>query len=149
MFLNFQRRSRGGGIGVVYKQNLKLKHRTPYKTDSFEHAVIHVSNFSQALNIVVVYRPDPSGESTSAFMTEFEPFLGAVDLLCGRTLVLGDFNLHTVYMNRHKHEVKLYNEILPWSIDSLVNVPTHRLGNTLDLLIETESDNLVVLASGM
>ena len=81
VFLNFPRGTRGGGIAVIYKQNLKLKHKTLYKTDSFEHAAIHVSNSSQALNVVVVYRPDPSGENTSAFMTEFEPFLGAVDLL--------------------------------------------------------------------
>ena len=142
VFLNFPRGTRGGGIAVIYKQNLKLKHKTLYKTDSFEHAVIHVSNSSQALNVVVVYRPDPSGENTSAFMTEFEPFLGAVDLLCGRTLLLGDFNLH---MNRpSKYEVKLFNEILiTLEYRQLVNVPTHRLGNTLDLLIVKESDDLV------
>ena len=75
-------------------------------------------------------------------MTEFEPFLGAVDLLCGRTLLLGDFNLH---MNRpSKYEVQIFNEILiTLEYRQLVNVPTHRLGNTLDLLIVKESDDLI------
>ena len=141
VFLNFPRGSRGGGIGVIYKQNLKLKHKTLYETDSFEHAVIHVSNSSQVLNKVVEYRPNPSGENTSAFMVQIEPFLGPVDIPCGRTLVLGDFNLH---MNQpYKDEVKLFNKILiTLEYRQLINVPTHRLRNTLVLLIEKESDDL-------
>ena len=76
-------------------------------------------------------------------MVDFEPFLGAVDLLCGRTLLLGDFNL---FMNRPLNMKSnfSFNEILiSMKYRQLVNVPTHRLGNTLDLLIERESDDLV------
>ena len=51
-----------------------------------------------------------------------------------------------LHMNRpSKYEVKLFNEILTTlEYRQLVNVPTHRLGNTLDLLIVKESDDLVI-----
>jgi hypothetical protein len=140
-FLNFPRGTRGGGIGVLFKSHhLKLKHKTLQEYSSFEHAII--SNSSRTLNVVVVYRPDPSGVNTAVFMNEFEGFLGDVDLLCGRTLMLGDFNLH--YDLPSKYEVIQFEAILlSMGYRQLVNVPTHRFRHTLDLLIVKDDDELV------
>ncbi|XP_072048923.1 uncharacterized protein [Amphiura filiformis] len=83
-----------------------------------------------------------SGVNTSPFLSEFEEFLSNVDLLSGRTLVLGDFNIHCDLPS--KPEVKQFCTILSsMGYRQLVDVPTHRLLRTLDLLIVKEDETLV------
>ncbi|XP_072050162.1 uncharacterized protein [Amphiura filiformis] len=136
--MNFPRGTRGGGIGILHKSHLKLENRTFQET--FEYALI--SNSSCTLNFVVVYRPDPSGVNTSPFLSEFEEFFSNVDLLSGRTLVLGDFNIHCDLPS--KPEVKQFCTILSsMGYRQLVDVPMHRLLRTLDLLIVKDNETLV------
>ncbi|XP_072019033.1 uncharacterized protein [Amphiura filiformis] len=133
--LNCSRGSRGGGIAVVHKKQYKLLHCDDLlpASSSFEHALIR----SNDVNLVIIYR-SPSN-SKGDFLSEFEEFLGTVDLLPGRSIVAGDFNIH---VNKPwLPEVKSFLEVLTSAnFHQVVRGPTHKSGNTLDLIIVRKED---------
>jgi hypothetical protein len=87
-----------GGIGILYKSQLGLGLVTGLDLPtfrSFEFTI--VSNMSHTLYIVLVYRPYPSAVNkltTAMFLEEFDNFTDYINLLPGKTLLLGDFNVH-------------------------------------------------------
>ncbi|XP_072039764.1 uncharacterized protein [Amphiura filiformis] len=98
------------------------------------------------IRLIAVYRPYPStsnGLKTSEFLDEFEVFLGDISLLPGKVLLTGDFNIHMD--EPEKSEVKRFTcSILDAGLEQSVNVPTHKDGHTIDLLIAHPEDNLIV-----
>ena len=90
-----------------------------------------VSNMSHSLYIVLVYRPYPSPKNklTSAlFLEEFDNFTDYLDILPGKVLLLGDFNVH--FDCPEKSDVKRFKT----SLDNIgliqhVSQPTHRCGS--------------------
>ena len=95
----------GGGVGAVFKSNLKLdivNNKLPHTT-SFEHALIY--DCQNNANFVLIYRS--SSLSVSDFLPEFDEFLSEVDFLPGRSIILGDFNIH--HDQPFKSEVKRAN----------------------------------------
>ena len=62
-----------------------------------------------------------------------------VILLKGKLVILGDFNIHA--NNIHSSDTQHLNSLLDiFSLKQHVNVPTHKLGNTIDLLCTRDSD---------
>ena len=97
------------------------------------------------IRFVIVYRPYPSSTNrlkTSEFLDEFEVFLGDISLLPGKLLLTGDFNIH---VNKpEKSEVKCFmRSVVDAGLEQHVTKPTHRDGNTIDLLITRPDDNLI------
>ena len=80
--------------------------------------------------------------TVSQFLVEFEEVAPAVDLLPGRSVFLGDFNIH--YDCPWKAEVKAFTTIITsLNYHQLIVGPTHIAGHTLDMLIVKESDHLL------
>jgi hypothetical protein len=97
------------------------------------------------LTIVAVYRPPPSTENglkVNTFLEQFDEFMSCVDLLPGRVILLGDFNIH--YDLPSKSDVNRFSTILE-SADFVQHItgPTHRCGHTLDLVITRQDDPLI------
>ena len=75
-------------------------------------------------------------------MTEFEDFLSNTDLLSGKNIILGDFNIH--YDIPTKSETVQLNRIISsFGYHQLIDVPTHRHNHTLDLLIVKDDEKLI------
>ena len=94
---------------------------------------------------VAIYRPPPSAENgftVPGFFEEFEIFLQKVSLLPGKLIMLGDFNFH---VNKpYKPAVSTFNTLLSsFSLNQHVWRPTHKKGNTLDLIITRFDENVI------
>ncbi|XP_072021334.1 uncharacterized protein [Amphiura filiformis] len=148
-FINVPRNSEvdhHGGIGILFKSQLHLGLSANVQLptfETFEYTV--VSNTSRTFTIIVVYRPPPSKVNKltlATYLENIDEFLSGVDLLPGRILLVGDFNIH--YNKPSKSDVRQFSTILASAglVQHIVG-PTHRCGNTLDLVI-TRQDDLIM-----
>ena len=142
-FLNMPRDSvnRGGGIAVLFKTPLKmLLKQSDSVYDTFEFA--HVTDKSNSLNFVIVYRPPPSSENHlthAMFLREFEQFVTEISLLPGKLILLGDFNVH--WDEPTKYDVIRFSTATNSAgFMQYVQGPTHKDGHTIDLVF-THSDH--------
>ena len=94
-------------------------------------------------HVITLYRPPPNLKnqlSTSLFLDEFANLLAEVILLKGELLILGDFNFHVnnTSCTDSKQLIMLFKS---FNLQQHVSVPTHHLGNTIDLLLTRSSDS--------
>ena len=123
-----------GGVGVVYRSNIKLKqHRTDGNYDSFEYILLSFPhNNSKMLTLIVIYRPpsSPIGD----FMEEFDDLMNNLLVLNNNEVVLaGDFNIAI-----NKTNVSSVNRFIELAnchdLTQYVQMPTHNQGNIIDLV---------------
>ena len=131
---HFCRQNRkGGGVGIIARNKFIPKNGKLMAFHTFE---IFMQSFkipnSHPLTLVVIYRHGE--ESQTDFIREF---YSLVKFLVTNTiyfLICGDFNIH---VNKPDDRLALdFNDILEtFSLVQSVHEPTHKLGNTLDLII--------------
>ena len=144
-FINVPRRTDNhGGIGVLYRSELKLQILpTDFVAETFEYTIIY--DKERKIHFVIIYRPPPSTENklkTSSFLSEFDEFLLYVNTLSGSLLMLGDYNVHVNKPERT--EVRHYlSSIEGTGLTQHVTDPTHRSGNTLDHVITRANEMLL------
>ena len=107
------------------------------KTKTFELMSLHVSNGTQSVRLLVVYRSPPNtknGFTTSEFLVEFADLMDTVGMDMSNMLIAGDFNL---YMdNESNNDTKHFVDILKAAdLTQQVEDPIHAAGHTIDLLI--------------
>ena len=133
------RSSRGGGVGVIYRDSLRARLEKCEKYSSFEHQTVNLFSDSDVLRIITVY--NPSGNFTTVFYTEFNDLLCHLQTTTGKHLIVGDFNFHV--NNQSDSGANKFKALLnQYNLSQHVTIPTHTAGNTLDLVI-TRSDLLV------
>ena len=133
-FFHFCRQHRrGGSLGIIARNKFIPKNGKLMAFHTFE---IFMQSFkipnSHPLNLVVIYRHGE--ESQTDFIREF---YSLVEFLVTNTiyfLICGDFNIH---VNKPDDRLALdFNDILEtFSLVQSVQEPTHKQGNTLDLII--------------
>ena len=149
----------GGGVATFFRNCLKfqLLKLTPYQ--SFEFVACKILSGHGPICVVNAYRPGYSAKhrfTVNNFLDEFKSFLEDLILLPYPVIVLGDLNLHVellydmnaqltasdlIKRNDAKDFVTLLSD---FDFKQLVNVPTHELGGTLDLVIvSSEAINLL------
>ena len=133
------RSSRGGGVGVIYRDSLHARLEKCEKYSSFEHQTVNIFSDSDVLRIITVY--NPSGNFTTVFHTEFNDLLCHLQTTTGKHLIVGDFNFH-VNNQSDSGANELRALLNQYNLSQHVTIPTHTAGNTLDLVI-TRSDLLV------
>lgn len=134
MFHSFRSDQKGGGVAIVTKSSFLTKGSKTFKYQTFEVVLQSVKLSSQGqqyVNLVTVYRLD---SSKPVFIQEFYNFLEILSINYSNLLICGDFNVH---VNKPTETfVSDFSDILnTFSLSQSVHVPTHRLGNTLDLVI--------------
>ena len=88
----------GGGIGILYKPDIKLQANekvTKYKSFQVMETVLHSDMGS--VRLVNIYRPPYTKKAKyteSAFLEEFESYLDDLTGKTGTPLFMGDFNIH-------------------------------------------------------
>ncbi len=89
--------NRGGGVGLLHKDSLKVDIQTSEKFASFEHSDYLLNADSKCVRLIVVYRSPPSKANCvthKMFMDDFAQFLEQQVLTSGQLLIVGDFNYH-------------------------------------------------------
>ena len=141
------RATKGGGIAVVYKEHL---HPTFYLDFEFDHAsfeLVHLSiNKPQHINIFCMYRPPPStanGLLNSTFINELPDFLEHTNTLRGKTLILGDINVHFNHPTDWLPK-RVIDTVSTYSFTQGVKEATfYRSGNIVDWVLYREEEQLV------
>ena len=133
--------SRGGGVGLLFKDTLQINSHITDTFTTFELMDIHFRSL-QSIRILLIYRP-PDNTSCVLFLEEFSVLLEQIMAeSTGHLLISGDFNLHvddpcSIYANR-------FNEILEsCNLKQHVTGATHANGHTLDLVISKKDNPLI------
>ena len=128
---------RGGGIALIVKSVFVTRLLESGTANSFEYATWKISIKQRSITLTVLYHPPYSlrNKSTNkSFLDEFTDLMA--NLLSERknNIVLGDFNLHV--SNDDDIDSAIFNDTIEaMGLYQHVSFPTHRLGNTLDLII--------------
>ena len=128
---------RGGGVALIVKSDFATKLIESGATGSFEYATWEISIKQKSLTLTVLYHPPYSliNKSTNkAFLDNFTDYMA--NLLSERcnNILLGDFNLHV--SNDDDIDSASFNDTIEaMGLCQHVSFPTHRLGNTLDLIL--------------
>ena len=123
---------RGGGAAILVKSKIKVKFSKSMIFKSFEAETIGIDK----ITFVTVYRNGK--ELSTIFFEEFYNFLDNIHTKYSRIIICGDFNFHM--NNSCDSNTVRFNEMLStFSLTQSVRGPTHKCGNTLDLIIHNES----------
>ena len=137
MFHTFRNDQQGGGVAILTKTSFLTKNSETFRYNTFEVVVQSVKLFNQVhpICLVTVYRLD---KSKPVFIQEFYNFIEILSVNYKILLICGDFNIH---VNKPTETfVSDFIDILnTFSLSQSVHVPTHKLGNTLDLIIHDPS----------
>ena len=130
----------GGGIAIVYKSelNISLARDEPYKT--MESSSFIISTGNRQINLITIYRPPDT--NVLEFCTELANLLQTNINSSGELILLGDF---TIAVNQ-PFDVGPATSLDVFNSFNLVNKedkPTHRLSNTLDLIILDANSSII------
>ena len=136
---------RGGGVGLLHRNNLKTQVKSSFAATTFELMEILISVSSVHVRLFILYRPPPSEDNKftkSQFYEEFENFLNANTTSTGRLLIVGDFNFH--WDNEQCNDTKTMKAMLAsYNLTQHIHDPTHKHGHTLDWIISRDDDNII------
>ncbi len=133
-----------GGTGLFYRDCFKVKKTCFGQKTSFEYSEWLVTWSNKRLKICIIYHPPYSQNnrvSNSDFLDEFEEYLETVVLSDEMLCICGDFNIH---MNKpaDQHQIRLSDMLTGYGLLNHINFPTHKEGNTLDLVITRNNGEL-------
>ena len=144
---NVNRISRkGGGIALVYSNNLKVRHLEDANRMSFKYAIWGLEHKGTKMTIVAFYRPPYSTikqATTQSFFEEFTNWMETKSNEYDNIIVLGDFNIHI--NNDQDADANRFKDIMEaLGLQQHVSFSMHRYGNTLDH-IYTELGSTVMI----
>ena len=126
------REKRGGGVAIVYKNNMTVKDggASCDRYLSFEYAFVTITlQTKQRMVLVCIYR---NQEITfSIFQDELSSFIEQTVFKGDSTVIVGDFNVW-VDDEEDQDAKKLLTLMSTYGLNQLVHEPTHRGGHTLD-----------------
>ena len=132
-----------GGVSLFYDRSLSANPCQLRTFTSFEvvAAYIHRSGFNAV--VIVIYRPG-SQVITQSFFDDFNNLLESISTFSTSLIILGDLNVH-VDDPSNVHGRKLLNVLSSYNFTQHVNVPTHLLGHTLDLVMTRTNLSVTLL----
>ena len=122
----------GGGVGVMVKSSIHSKQLSCKPFSSFEHTMVRIKlTNNTTLLLVTIYRL--LFISTNIFLKDFSDFLEMLSVMNENWLISGDINFH---LETDETTVKTLKDIFTtFNLVQYVNLPTHELGHTLDLVL--------------
>ncbi|XP_068749335.1 uncharacterized protein [Montipora capricornis] len=127
----------GGGIGVMHKTVVCLEKHPGIVTSfqSFEFMDVLLKHSSSCLRLVIVYRPQTMTDGTSSTAKFFEKFASLLESLVTAPGSLLR-SVTSIFMYASDRSAQWFLRLLEaFNLKLHVWVPTHRSGNTLDLVI--------------
>ena len=127
----------GGGIAIVYKSkfNVSKAKGQPYKT--VEPTCFNINTGYRIVNLIAIYMPPDSNilELCNEFTNLLQNHINSSDLL-----LLEDFNI-AVHKPLDAEPATFLEMLDSFNLVNKVDKPTHRLSNTLDLIIHDANSN--------
>ena len=137
----------GGGIAMVYKDNIKVKSVLDGSCDTMEYALFSFRVQESLINLFVIYRfPNTS---VLTFCNDLADVLEESILnLTGYISLVGDFNIHVDQV--HNSDSITFSDFLDsFGSSNKVWFPTHKHQHTLDLVISSCTDVLFTQSTGV
>ena len=128
---------RGGGLALITKNCYTVTEVKNGQYPSFEHATWEFNVKHKQIHITGIYHPPYSlrNKSTNrAFLDDFTTFVTELLPRWSNNLLVGDFNLH-VSKDDDIDSTIFLDTIEAMGLYQHVTFPTHKQGNTLDLVI--------------
>ena len=144
----FPRQGRsGGGIGLLYKESLRVTKVQNGAEESFEFCELLIqSSTSRKIRLVIVYRPHNSPNHQrvpiSTFLREFSSYMEPIILTKEPLIIVGDFNIH-VDIPTDTDAVKFLDLLDSLALFQHVTAPTHIHGHTLDLVLSRKMEDII------
>ncbi|RUS72310.1 hypothetical protein EGW08_019933 [Elysia chlorotica] len=137
-------KGKGGGIGIIHRQSLKIQSERLSNMTSFECCQCKLTISPQTVTFVCVYRPPPNKKNkftTKQFVSEFQDLLDDYSANVKAPIFLGDFNFH--YDNPSDTNVRAMLDILQsYLLFQVVDKPTHKHNHILDWVITDNVCNI-------
>ena len=130
---------KGGGLALIYKleSGIKCKMMDNGERSSFQFAVWKLDIKNNVLTAVRLYHPPTTHlaiDSNAVFIIEFWNHMCNIQLESKNIVILGDFSLHV--NDKSDTDTQQFMDVVEASgLKQWVDFPTHKLGNTLDLII--------------
>ena len=138
--LSIPRHDKIGGIAIIYKSkfNISKAMGEPYKT--MESTCFSVNTCNRTVNLIAIYRHPDS--NLMEFCNEFINLLENNINSSGELVLLGDFNIG-VNKPSDAGPATFLDILDSFNLVNKVDKPTHRLSNTLDLIIHDADSNII------
>ena len=127
----------GGGIGIIYKSSLYVFPLRDHNNDHSEAFICSISPHTPRF-LIYYYFNDPSS-SIPLFLSELYSF-NVYILMSESNIIIGNFNIATNLSTNHSKS--LLSILSSSNLKHHNTYPTHKHGNTLDLLISQKVSNL-------
>ena len=138
---------RGGGLAIVYKDGLEVDLIQEGELPSFHFAIWKIKSWEPMCLCYFHLQSSaytPSNPITDVqFIAEFAEWIPYITTQHKNTIVLGDFNFH-VNDSMDVNANIFQDTMAATGLDQWVDFPTHRLGNTLDLVFTECSSNITI-----
>lgn len=132
LYHDYRTSKRGGGVAILYRNNLSIKEReasvTKYESFEFVSILLRLKSTENIL-LISVYRKQEI--PYSVFQDEWNVFLDNYIDKNVSLLVVGDLNLW-VDITEDKESKCFLSLMNAYGLDQVVTGPTHRCGHTLD-----------------
>ena len=134
----------GGGLTVTYKKDLNVLVWKSGNTNTIEYLAVTLKGDSHksSHNINVIYRPPET--NVLSFLSDLTDLLESQITSPGPITILGNLNIKVNDKN-NGDTITLFDFINAFGLAIQNTEPTHRLGNTLDLIIAEETSNYITL----
>ena len=139
-------RKHGGGVLIAIDRNLDIESvKVSHKASAEIIAVTLTFKSGKKIILCTCYRVGTLGEHN---LKEVESYIKKIRSRRGISslIVTGDFNLPSVDWDTHHSNVAIERSFLDLfhnlGMDQIINEPTHKLGNTLDLIL-TDDPRLI------
>ena len=138
------RPTRGGGLALLYKDNMKIKKIETQHLCMIEYAIWHVSIKNKTIHILGIYHPPPKQHLTNAiFLDELMELLTARLPNIENAIILGDFNIHIEDTNDYNSKIFI-DTMEALGLKQHITEPTHHKGNILDLIFKKTTSQIKV-----
>ena len=134
------RPTRGVGLALLYKQNMKVKKTEAQNLCMIEYAIWHVTMKNKLINILGIYHPPPKQYLTNTiFLDELTELLTTRMPNIDNPIILGDFNIHI--WDTNDYSSKTFVDMMEaLGLKQHITEPTHHKENILELIfMETTS----------
>ena len=131
----------GGGIAIVFKGHIKVKDVENGQKETMEYGIFTFRIRDTVINMLVIYRLPNTSMIT--FCNELaDVFEDKIQDLTGYVMLTGDFNVH---MDKHLDaDTRTFNDFLEsFGLSNKTRFATHKQGYVLDLVITSNSDQLL------
>ena len=143
-------RRKGGSLALIHKTAYKTKLLNKGARPTFEHASWELKIKNVNLIIHGIYHPPPSlanKMTNGMFIEDFIEFISTTLPSHPNNIYIGDFNLH---VSEEETDPAIFNDsIEAMGLYQHVGFPTHKSGNTLDLILSDIQQTMSVMTTAL